>query len=402
MKILITADWHLGKRLHGEDLSEDMHLFFEWLLKTIQEKQIRYLLVAGDIFDSSNPPHEATRMYYSFLSKLTSLQCKAIITAGNHDSSSFIDVPKEMLSHFNVSVFGLFPGIENVEQIFIPLKDDSGNEVAVVAAIPFLQDRFVRQVGEGEGAKEIAEKIKQGMQKLFSQIGDALKEKYPNLLKIGMAHLHAQGTEISEADREIQIGNQEGVAANDLDQFDYLALGHIHTGQAVIKGKIQYASSPISLGFTENKYNHKVVMLEIENNEIKETEIRVPKLRSLYQVQGTMNEIEAQVKTLKQKYTLQVLLDIKIEEEKYESTIADRLVALKESLDTDGSMKIINTRIIYKDKTAARFSSTFNTNELSNLKPMDVFKTLIQNRDEAEQSKLIEKFIEIASDTTQE
>jgi exonuclease SbcD len=401
MNIILSSDWHLGKKLHGEDLSEDMHLFFNWLLKTIKEQNVSYLLVAGDIFDSNNPSHDASKMYFNFLSKLSALHCKAIITAGNHDSPSFIDVPKDMLSHFDVSVFGLFPGIENVEQIFVPLKDETGKEVAVVAAIPFLQDRFVRQVGEGEGATEIAEKIKQGMKKLFKQIGDALKEKYPNIPKIGMAHLHAQGTEMSEAERDIQIGNQEGVASSDIDQFDYLGLGHIHTGQTVIKHKVQYASSPISLGFTENKYSHKVVLLKIDNNQISETEIRIPKQRSLYQLQGTMAEIEGQVKLLKKKYSLQVLLDIKIEEEKFDPTISDRLEALKESLATENNMKIINTRILYKDKTAARFSSTYDPQTINELEPEKVFKDLIANRDEAEQAKLLSIFSEILSDTTQ-
>ncbi len=401
MKILITADWHIGKKLHNEDLSEDMNLYFDWLLGKIKENGIHYLLVAGDIFDNNNPSNESSRMYYAFMTRLNALNCKAIIIAGNHDSPSFIDVPKDLLSEFNIAVFGLFPGIDKVEEIFVPLKDDHGNEVAVVAAIPFLQDRFVRQVGEGEGAKEIAEKIKQGMKTLFAQIGAAMKNKYPSIPKIGMAHLHAQGTEISEAEREIQIGNQEGIASVDLDQFDYLALGHIHTGQPVIKGKIQYASSPISLGFSENKYNHKVVMLNIENNQITETDIPVEKNRSLYQLKGTMNEVEENIKKLKNKYKLQVLLDIQITEEVFDPTITDRLEALKEMLVVKNEMKIINTRISYNDKKAARFSTNYNTNELNDIKPLDVFKTLIEDRTDEEKAKLLEKFSEIIADTTQ-
>jgi len=304
INILISADWHIGKKLHNEDLSEDMNLFFNWLLDQIKTNEVQYLLVAGDIFDNNNPSNESAKIYYDFLNRLSKLNCKAIIIAGNHDSPSFIDVPKDLLSGYDISVFGIFPGIEKVEEIFVPLKDKNGEVLAVVAAIPFLQDRFVRQVGEGEGAKEIAEKIKLGMKKLFKQIGDALKEKYPNIPKIGMAHLHAQGTEINDAERDIQIGNQDGIASSDLDQFDYLALGHIHTGQTVIKGKVQYASSPISLGFTENNYNHKVVLLNIDNNKIIESEIRVPKQRSLYQLHGTMGEIEGQIKLLKKKYLI--------------------------------------------------------------------------------------------------
>jgi exonuclease SbcD len=402
MKILVTADWHIGKRLHNEDLTEDMNLFFEWLLEQIKLNDVKYLLVAGDIFDNNNPSNESTRIYYAFLRKLSALNCKAIITAGNHDSPSFIDVPKDLLSEFDISVFGIFPGVDRLDEIFVPLKNDSGEVVAVVAAIPFLQDRFVRQVGEGEGAREIAEKIKQGMKSLFAQIGAALNVSYPVIPKIGMAHLHAQGAQISEAEREIQIGNQEGISANDLDQFDYLALGHIHTGQTVLKGKIQYASSPISLGFSENRYQHKVVMLEIENNQIKESEIPVIKNRSLYQLKGTMTEVEKYVKLLKNKYKLQMLLDVLIEEDNYDPRINDKLNEIKENLAVKNEIKIINTRIHFKDKTATRFSSTFDTNELNNLNPIDVFKSRINGRSEEEQTKLIELFSAILADTTQE
>jgi exonuclease SbcD len=402
MKILVTADWHIGKRLHNEDLTEDMNLFFEWLLEQIKLNDVKYLLVAGDIFDNNNPSNESTRIYYAFLRKLSALNCKAIITAGNHDSPSFIDVPKDLLSEFDISVFGIFPGVDRLDEIFVPLKNDSGEVVAVVAAIPFLQDRFVRQVGEGEGAREIAEKIKQGMKSLFAQIGAALHVSYPVIPKIGMAHLHAQGAQISEAEREIQIGNQEGISANDLDQFDYLALGHIHTGQTVLKGKIQYASSPISLGFSENRYQHKVVMLEIENNQIKESEIPVIKNRSLYQLKGTMTEVEEHVKLLKNKYKLQMLLDVLIEEDNYDPRINDKLNEIKENLAVKNEIKIINTRIHFKDKTATRFSSKFDTNELNNLNPIDVFKSRINGRSEEEQTKLIELFSAILADTTQE
>jgi exonuclease SbcD len=402
MKILVTADWHIGKRLHNEDLTEDMNLFFEWLLEQIKLNDVKYLLVAGDIFDNNNPSNESTRIYYAFLRKLSALNCKAIITAGNHDSPSFIDVPKDLLSEFDISVFGIFPGVDRLDEIFVPLKNDSGEVVAVVAAIPFLQDRFVRQVGEGEGAREIAEKIKQGMKSLFAQIGAALNVSYPVIPKIGMAHLHAQGAQISEAEREIQIGNQEGISANDLDQFDYLALGHIHTGQTVLKGKIQYASSPISLGFSENRYQHKVVMLEIENNQIKESEIPVIKNRSLYQLKGTITEVEKFVKLLKNKYKLQMLLDVLIEEDNYDPRVNDKLNEIKENLAVKNEIKIINTRIHFKDKTASRFSSTFDTNELNNLNPIDVFKSRINGRSEEEQTKLIELFSAILADTTQE
>ena len=94
-------------------------------------------------------------------------------------------------------------------------------------------------------------------------------------------------------------------------------------------------------------------------------------------------------------------MDVQITEEKFDPTITDRLDALKEMLAVKNEMKIINTRISYNDKKAARFSTTFNTNELNDIKPLDVFKTLIEDRTDEEKVKLFEKFSEIIADTTQ-
>ena len=402
MKIFITADWHIGKKLHNEDLAEDILLFFHWLLNKIEEQSIDYLLVAGDIFDHHNPSNEATKIYYSLLRQLNQVKCKAIIIAGNHDSPSFIDVPKELLNVFDIQVVGTFPGIDKVEQIFIPLIDKQGEQVAVVAAIPFLQDRFIRQVGEGEGAKEIGEKIKQGMKAIFSSIGERLHEQYPSIPKIAIAHLSAQGTEISEAEREIQIGNQEGIPSEDLNCFDYLGLGHIHTGQTVIPGKVQYASSPISLGFTENTYNHKVIQLEIIENAIQESFIPIPKNRSLYQVSGNMTEVEQKVKSLQNKHSLQALLDIKIEEPIFEASVSDRLETLNNELAAENRIKIINTRILFADKSSQRISATYDPEELNNLNPIKVMEDLLSSRpDEEEKKILLERFSAIYADINQ-
>ena len=160
VKVLISADWHIGKRLHQVDLKEDLLLFFDWLLDYIEKNNISYLLVSGDIFDHSNPSQEAQEVYYNFLKRLYITDCKAIITAGNHDSPGFLEVGKSLATLANAHVVGYYPGIDEVESIFFELKDTDGVSHAVVAAIPFIADRFARQVGEGEGAAELAEKLK--------------------------------------------------------------------------------------------------------------------------------------------------------------------------------------------------------------------------------------------------
>ena len=400
MRIFISADWHLGKRLHQEDLSEDMELFFAFLLEKIREEETDYLLIAGDIFDQHNPAHEATRQYYRFLSKLNATGCKAIIIAGNHDSPSFLDTPSSLLSNFGVTVVAQFPGLDKINQIFIPVEDKRGKNKAIVAAIPFLQDRFIRQVGEGESSKTIDEKIQEGMRNIFRHTGEALRRDHPGLTHIGMAHLHAQGMQVSEAERDIQIGNVLGITADALNQFDYLGLGHIHTGQAVLEGRIHYASSPISLGFSENNYAHKIIRLELEDGQITQSFIPIPKTRSLYQVKGSLVEVEQKINCLRCKYQLPVLLDIAIEETTYKPAVMEAIAAWRETLPAR-NIRLIQQRVTYLDRINNSRTSALQAERVHDLQPEVVFSSLIKEReDNAEKTAIMELFQSILSDLT--
>ena len=400
MRIFISADWHLGKRLHQEDLSEDMELFFAFLLEKIREEETDYLLIAGDIFDQHNPAHEATRQYYRFLSKLNATGCKAIIIAGNHDSPSFLDTPSSLLSNFGVTVVAQFPGLDKINQVFIPVEDKRGKNKAIVAAIPFLQDRFIRQVGEGESSKTIDEKIQEGMRNIFRHTGEALRRDHPGLTHIGMAHLHAQGMQVSEAERDIQIGNVLGITADALNQFDYLGLGHIHTGQTVLEGRIHYASSPISLGFSENNYAHKIIRLELEDGQITQSFIPIPKTRSLYQVKGSLVEVEQKLNSLRCKYQLPVLLDIAIEETTYKPAVMEAIAAWRETLPAR-NIRLIQQRVTYLDRINNSRKSALQAERVHDLQPEVVFSSLIKEReDNAEKTAIMELFQSILSDLT--
>lgn len=400
MRIFISADWHLGKRLHQEDLSEDMELFFAFLLEKIREEETDYLLIAGDIFDQHNPAHEATRQYYRFLSKLNDTGCNAIIIAGNHDSPSFLDTPSSLLSNFGVTVVAQFPGLDKINQIFIPVEDKRGKNKAIVAAIPFLQDRFIRQVGEGESSKTIDEKIQEGMRNIFRHTGEALRRDHAGLTHIGMAHLHAQGMQVSEAERDIQIGNVLGITADALNQFDYLGLGHIHTGQTVLEGRIHYASSPISLGFSENNYAHKIIRLELEDGQITQSFIPIPKTRSLYQVKGSLAEVEQKLNSLRCKYQLPVLLDIAIEETTYKPAVMEAIAAWRETLPAR-NIRLIQQRVTYLDRINNSRTSALQAERVHDLQPEVVFSSLIKEReDDAEKTAIMELFQSILSDLT--
>ncbi|CAN0591360.1 unnamed protein product, partial [Ectocarpus sp. 12 AP-2014] len=166
MKILHTSDWHIGKQLHKYDLVDDLNLFFEWLIVYIKTNGVAVLLVSGDVFDQANPSQAAFKQYYDVLRKLVQLDCKLIITGGNHDSAAVLNAPKELLKAFDISVIG--GATEHISDMFIEV--DKNGERLVVAAVPFLKDRDIRKSVAGETYATKIEQIKSGLQTYFSNI----------------------------------------------------------------------------------------------------------------------------------------------------------------------------------------------------------------------------------------
>jgi exonuclease SbcD len=185
-------------------------------------------------------------------------------------------------------------------------------------------------------------------------------------------------------------------------QFDYLALGHIHTGQTVVSERIQYAGSPISLGFSENQYPHKIIRLTIENGQITQDFLPVPKSRSLYQVKGTLAEVAEKIQALNCKYSLTALLDITIEEPVFNPAVKDQLEKWKEELPKEKNIRVLNTRIQYHDKNEAYLLATSAVEQVKELDPENVFQSLLKDNIEVDQQPaLLELFREILSDQLQ-
>ena len=107
MKILHTSDWHLGRSLYGRKRYKEFSAFLDWLAQTIEDENVDALLVAGDVFDTSTPSNRAQELYYRFLCRVAASSCRhVVVVAGNHDSPSFLNAPKELLRALNVYVVG--------------------------------------------------------------------------------------------------------------------------------------------------------------------------------------------------------------------------------------------------------------------------------------------------------
>ncbi len=257
MRILHTADWHLGAHLIERDRLAEHAAFVDWLIETLRAEKIDALLLSGDVFDAANPPQDAVALYFDFLKRLADLKTvKAIITGGNHDSASHLNAPRDLLRRFDVHVFGHASADTHV---------DLGG--CVVAAVPFLRERDLRQATAGETIATVHEQVRAAIRDHYAAQLTAARTLAQGRPVIAMGHLTVLGATTSDSERDIHIGNLGSVGADIFDGFDYTALGHLHRPQRVAGHEtIRYSGSPIPLSFSEAADAKSVVILDLQNH----------------------------------------------------------------------------------------------------------------------------------------
>ncbi len=308
LKILHTADWHLGHRLHGISRKYEHEAFLNWLLRQIELTEADVLIIAGDIFDSANPPASAQSVFYDFL--LKARQCSQtldiIIIGGNHDSASRLDAPSQILQSLGIHVVGGLTRVKNGgidwQRLLIPLTDQGGEIRAICGAMPFIRNADLPQMS-GQALNETDDPLIQGVADLYQQLFAKMQQYKADLQlddsigQILTGHCYMVGTELSAlSERRILGGNQHALPAGIFNEnIDYVALGHLHKAQQVTftlpgsakntsdksrKTLIRYSGSPIPLSFTERNYKHQISQIILpaepaepaENSEIETTE----------------------------------------------------------------------------------------------------------------------------------
>ncbi|WP_158851366.1 exonuclease subunit SbcD [Algibacter sp. L1A34] len=291
MKILHTADWHLGHRLHEQSQVAEQTLFLSWIEAYIIEQNIDVLLISGDVFDTGSPSNQSLEMYYSFLVKLKTTSCKSIIiTGGNHDSAGTLNAPKHILNALAIKVVG--KATENIEdEVF---EVDVNGEKVIIGAVPYLRDGDIRRAVAGESFDELTDKYKTALINHYKASAEQCKLiNMSNAPVIAMGHLFATGGSVSDSEQNIYVGTLGHIGAQDFPvYFDYIALGHLHRPQ-IIGGndKVRYSGSPNILSFSEINYDKKIVILTVEGNKISTIkDAIVPRFREFYKLTGSISE----------------------------------------------------------------------------------------------------------------
>jgi exonuclease SbcD len=274
MKVLHTADWHIGQLFHEYDRTYEHQRFLNWLLDTLVSEQIDILLISGDVFDLSNPSAASVKMFYRFLSQAMKANpdLQIVITAGNHDSAARLELPNPLLESSNIHIIGFVErkedGSIDYEKLIVPLKDKDGTIKAWCLAVPFLR------MGDYPVISEAQNPYAAGVAAFYAEAYNyACANKQANQPIICMGHLHAQQTDMTDVDQSVKrsiMGGMEciGVTAFHED-IRYVALGHIHKAQRIGgKEHIRYCDSPIPMSFSELNYKHQVIVFDLEEQGI--------------------------------------------------------------------------------------------------------------------------------------
>ena len=402
MKILHTADWHIGKKLHKHDLAEDFDLFINWLCDLIEQEKVDLLLVSGDIFDLANPSSEARKQYYQALMKMRQFNCKIILTGGNHDSPAMLDAPKEILRELDIHIIGGLP--ENLQEAIVPVKGKSGEIECVIAAIPFLRDSDLRSANDGETFEDRLEATRRGIKNTFFEASAFCTRTYPGVPAVGMGHLFAAGMETSESERDIQIGNQAAFEASHFgDSFQYIALGHIHKPQRVSAlVPAFYSGSPLPLSFSERKDEKRILLI---NSEVgwEPQSFNVPVFRKLMKISGDLQELQEKLELLEGENELESLIEIELLEEQYDATKIFHLDNLVSNFNKQG-FRIVKHRAGFKNRVKGTADIYGEDRQLEDLQPKDVFTELIKDHeyDESVRLEILSAFDELLEEVQQQ
>lgn len=278
----------------SERTDEHQH-FLSWLIDKLSSECIDVLIVAGDIFDSGSPSNTAFEQYYRFLRQVKNTCCReVIIIGGNHDSISTLNAPKELLKYFNVHIVGGVPE-EFLNQI-IEIKNAANKVELVVCAVPFLRDRDIRLSVSGETTSEREGRLKKGLCDHYNRFKDHIKQyKTDGVPVIATGHLFAAGSSTSDSEKEIHVGNLGQVCGDQFpEEFDYIALGHIHRPQVVNNmNHIRYSGSPVPLSFSETDDKKQVIILEFQKGKLTRIEeLEVPCCRKLIRIKGDLETVK--------------------------------------------------------------------------------------------------------------
>lgn len=290
MRLLHTADWHLGRIFHGVHLTEDQAVLLDQIVDLAAAEKVDAVVIAGDVYDRAVPPAEAVRLLSETLERLVrQVGCKVVVIAGNHDSPERLGFGAGILEGLGLHVFG--PPASEPKPVV--LVDDES--LVLIFGLAYAEPAVARSVLEDDSladhdavlASQLAacRKVTQGAR---AKAGER------KLISVVAAHAFVAGGEASESERPLSVGGAQVVDVSRFEGFDYAALGHLHRPQAAGSERVAYSGSLLPYSFAEAGQEKSVSLVGLPASGNLHVE-RVPlrPRRGVRVVEGTLAEVLA-------------------------------------------------------------------------------------------------------------
>lgn len=292
MKIIHTADWHLGKIIYSNYMTQDQEYILDLFLNYLKNNKTDVLIIAGDIYDRAVPPSEAVELLNKTLSKIViDMKIKTLIITGNHDSNERLEFLNGILSGMNLHIEGKL----KTQTKKITYNDEYGNVNFYL--LPYVEMQEIKDI-----TKINFDTKTEALQHIIEKMNINKNER--NIL---IAHEYVLGGETSESERQLNIGGTEYVDSFVFNDFDYVALGHLHRPQKIKSEKINYSGSLLKYSFSESNHKKGINLITINEKEnIKIEKISFTTKKDMKIIKGSFENIMQKEST---KDYLQIILE---------------------------------------------------------------------------------------------
>jgi exonuclease SbcD len=280
MRLIHTSDWHFGKRFLETDLIPLQAQFCDWIVDLVTQDKIDGVLIAGDLYDRSNPKEDAVDLLDEVLHRISAAGASIVAISGNHDSAERLHFGTRFMSHSGLTIS---TERRQVTLIAPPttLVGRDGSEVEILP-LPYLDPQ---RVAMHDGAKRDHESVLRAV--IDNQISNL---KNGPERTIAMAHAFVVGGTTTESERALSVGGTGAVPVDLFSRFGYTALGHLHRPQELSKGHLAYSGSPMSYSFSE-EHKKMVRIIDVTDAGITTSELPIDVGRSVVTIRDSFENI---------------------------------------------------------------------------------------------------------------
>lgn len=274
------ADLHLGKNILEQSMIEDQRYILEMIIDIVRDRDIDLVLIAGDVYDKGIPSIEAINLFSLFLTRLYKLGIKVFVISGNHDSKDRLSFGNELFVDNGIYIEGVFNGNLRCEVV----EDEYGK--LNIYMLPFVKPADVRGYYPDYEISSYDDAVRCIIENTKIDTNER------NIILVHQ-FVTASGVELERSDSEsISLGGIDNIDVSIFDKFDYVAMGHIHGSQKLIRDTVRYAGSPLKYSFSEVKQRKSVPIIEFKTkDDIKLDLIELKPMRDMRIIKGPIDKL---------------------------------------------------------------------------------------------------------------